>query len=586
MRKFITAALLVFIGFTIVQAESDSTLAYTGSFKIDSIQYDIGDVFSDSKVNSKYDGWVLRFLSFFHITSKESTIRKLLLFNEGDVVDGVMLQEAERHLRKQPFITDAKISLETENGMNIAKVKTSDNFTFAVPITPSFEGDKMSFDNVEWGSGLQESNFLGLGQTLCLGYKHTRKRNIISLGFADPNFLFRHNKFELEINKNTDGHHVIWAMQKPFLSRNTNQWAYTIAGSIFQRDYFVYGSGKLPPGFVPYEIADTSETLWNYNDTTEVPLLKVKDYEDDSLSFRLSRSFGNSIRKLYIGASYDYRRETAQHRKMELYPIRNGDDIFKLDSNYARNEWLPETKDSRLGLYLKLDNIRYHKAVNLHGVKWTEDIAKGYTLKVQISKNFEQLGASNNDVRFDFLSELYLGAGMHHLSLQAKSMFYLDHWENIHDFYGKIYGEYIFHPTSTLSTAFTGLADFYKDTKIGNQLYIGGGNYGQGLFPGLPEGYYAGQARVYGSVEQRLFLSKIEVLTFTPIVSIFGSLGETAWDINDINRKDMNYMVGACAYFAQTKTVSHTINRIGISFPLDGARKGKPHFIGGVISNF
>ncbi len=575
MRKLFITVLLAFVGIAFAQAE-----------KIDSIQYDIGDVFNDAKVNSKYDGLVFKFLSLFHFTSKESTIRKLLLFNEGDVVDSVMLQEAERYLRKQPFITDAKITLEKENGINIAKVKTSDNFTFAVPITPTYEGDKLSFSNIEWGIGFQESNFLGLGQTLLLGYKHTRLRNIISLGFADPNFIFRHNKFELEIQKITDGHHIIWGMQKPFLSRNTNQWAYTLAGSIFQRNYFAYGSGKLPPGSIPYTITDTLEILRSYNDSTEVPLLKVKDYEDDSLSFHLARSFGNSIRKLYVGASYDYRRETALHGKMELSPIRYGEEIFRLDSNYAMNEWLPETKDSRLGLYLKLDNIRYHKAVNLHGVKWTEDIAKGYTLKAQISKNFEQLGASNNDIRVDLLSELYLGVGKHHLNLQAKSRFYLDHWKNIYDFYGKVYGEYIFHPTNTLSTAFTGLADFYKDAKIGKQLYIGGGDYGQGLFPGLPEGYYAGQARVYGSVEQRLFLPKIEVLTFTPIVSVFGSMGETAWDINDVNRRDMNYLVGACFYFAQTKTVSHTINKIGISFPLNGARKGKPHYIGGVITSF
>ena len=217
-------------------------------------------------------------------------------------------------------------------------------------------------------------------------------------------------------------------------------------------------------------------------------------------------------------------------------------------------------------------NIRYEKVKNLHNAKWTEDVDKGFSLKAQLSKNYEQLGSDNNDIRLDFWTNLYLGRGWNHLTLQTQMYYYLDHGER-RDFYGKINGEYIFHPNNSFSTALKGVVDLYDDARLGYQLSLGGSDG----FVGFPTGYYTGQARVYGSLEQRYF-ADFEIATLVPVFVAFASVGETAWKLDDINRKDLIYVLGFGARFIQTKSISRLVNKLDVSFPMNGERKGMPHF--------
>ena len=556
-----------------------------GAFQIDSIQYTIGDAFDDSRYHTKYDKWAYDFLNWIHIETRESTVKKLLLFNEGETVTEIQVQEAERFLRKQNFLSDASINISNENGKNIASVKTSDNWTLAVPTTIGFSGNQWSYSNLNWGIGVQESNFLGLGQRLGFYFGHDEFRDMWKVEYGAPHFLFRYNHLDFLYSYNTDGYLAYGKMYIPFLSRSQNQWAYTIEGIKNKRDAFFYGSGDLPPKATLYDaqqkfgnrpIYNTKKAMLDsfqlYNGDKAVKLMAVKEFVDDSLSFRISRSFGGTYRKLYAGATYDYRYTTASEGKLYPYVITDGDTTYAIDSATAVNEWLPEQKDSRLGFYLTFSNIRYEKIKNFHNAKWTEDIEKGYSLKAQISKNYEQIGAENNDIRLDFWADLMLGRNMHHLTLKSEMNFYLDHGER-HDYYGKIAGEYIFHPSNTFATALSGLADFYEDARYGKQLTLGGATG----FAGFPTGFYAGQARVFANLEQRYF-TNFEIATLMPVFVVFQSVGETAWDIWDINRKDLIYLTGFGLRFAQTKSISRLVNKIDVSIPLNGVRKGEPHY--------
>ena len=225
-----------------------------------------------------------------------------------------------------------------------------------------------------------------------------------------------------------------------------------------------------------------------------------------------------------------------------------------------------------MGFYIKYSNIRYEKIKNYHSAKWTEDVDKGFAVKAQISKNYEQLGADDNDIRLDFWTDLYLGRESHHLTLQSYMNFYLDHGKR-HDFYGKISGEYLFHPCNSFSTALSGLVDLYDNARQGYQLTLGGSSG----FVGFPTGYYAGQARVYASLEPRWF-PDFEIVTLVPVVVAFGSVGETAARIMDINRKDLIYVAGFGLRLVQTKSITRLVNKLDVSFPLNGKRKGEAHY--------
>ena len=95
-----------------------------GAFKIDSIRYNIGDAFDDSRYHTQYDKWAYDLLNWIHIETREVTVKKLLLFDEGETVTPIQIQEAERFLRSQNFLSDASIKITNEDGKNIANVKT------------------------------------------------------------------------------------------------------------------------------------------------------------------------------------------------------------------------------------------------------------------------------------------------------------------------------------------------------------------------------------------------------------------------------------------------------------------------------
>lgn len=575
--KVFCVLLSFFAGTAFSQQSAESAVDSSAAFVVDEIRYDIGDAFDDSRVHTKYDKFAYDFLNWVHIETQEVTVRKLLLFNEGDYVDLNYMLEAERFLRDQKFLSDASITVTQDSGKNIANVHTSDNWTLTIPLSFGFSGSEWNYDNLNWGIGVQESNFLGLGQKLGFYYGHDEFRDMWQLEYGDPHFLIRYNHLDILYSYNTDGYLASWQMYRPFLSRSVNQWAYTIAGLKNQRNAYFYGSGDMPVGAVPYESERNQDSaflasLTEYNGEDATRLMKLSDYIDDSLSFRLSRSFGGNQRKLYLGATYDYHRQTAEKGTLNRYVFMADDQVYAIDSTSAANEWMPDRKDSRVGAYVQYSNLRYEKIKNFHNVKWTEDVDKGWTIKAQVSKNYEQLGAGDNDIRLDFWLNLYLGRNHHHLTLLSESYFYLDHGER-HDIFGRVKGEYIFHPNNLFSTALVGLVDVYDEMPLGYQLTLGGSDG----FAGFPTGFYAGQARVYGSLEQRWF-PNFELATLMPVFVVFASVGETAWELMDINRKDLVYVLGFGARFAQTKSISRLINKLDVSFPMNGARKGEPHF--------
>ena len=481
-------------------------------FRVDEVRYHIGDAFDDSRAHTKYDRWAYDILNWVHIETREATVRKLLLFDKGDVVNLNLLLEAERFLRNQKFLSDANISVSNENGKNVVDVQTSDNWTLTIPVSFGFSGSEWTYKNMVFGIGVQESNFLGLGQKLGFYYGHDEFRNMLQVEYGDPHFLFRYNHFDFLYSYNTDGYLASWKMYVPFLSRSVNQWSYTLEGLKNKRVSYIYGSGDLPLGASKIE-SKSLDSLQRFNGKKTVKLVKIDDFVNDSLSFRLCRSFGGTQRKLYLGATYDYLRETAN-----------------------------------------------------------EGVVRRYKIKAQLSKNYEQIGAADNDIRLDFWTNLYLGRENHHLTFKSYMNFYLDHGKR-RDFYGRVNGEYIFHPSNRFSTALSGQLDMYDDAKFGYQLTLGGSDG----FVGFPTGFYAGQARVYGNLEQRWF-PDVEILTLAPVVVAFGSVGETASRVMDINRKDLIYVAGLGVRLAQTKSISRLINKIDVSFPLNGARKGEAHY--------
>lgn len=130
--------LAIFAKAETLTVEGDSSAV----FRIDEIRYDIGDVFDDSRIRYTYDKWLCDLLVGLHFKTRESTVRNLLLFDEGDEISKIQVQEAERFLRTQRYLSDAKITILNEDGKNIANVHTSDNWTLSPSLGGGFNGSK------------------------------------------------------------------------------------------------------------------------------------------------------------------------------------------------------------------------------------------------------------------------------------------------------------------------------------------------------------------------------------------------------------------------------------------------------------
>ncbi|ANQ49231.2 hypothetical protein MY04_1857 [Flammeovirga sp. MY04] len=97
-----------------------------------------------------------------HNKTKEYVIRKHLLFKEGDVITDFDLSETERILRALPFIKDAEVyACEMPNSEIDIYVVTKDQWTIGASVDTYNFGD--------YGGGIYNSNFLGMGQYVYLG---------------------------------------------------------------------------------------------------------------------------------------------------------------------------------------------------------------------------------------------------------------------------------------------------------------------------------------------------------------------------------------------------------------------------------
>ena len=545
-----------------VQPTADS-LEY---FRVDSIAVYPGDAFDDSKAYTWADSLVYHIGNTIHIETRESVVRKLVLFDVGDTVNLYELIESEKNLRSQAYIADAHITREiSADGKNILRVKTSDTWTLTVPLSL----ERPSDGPVYYGVGIWENNFLGFGQTIGVYYSHDEFRDRFMALYNNSNFLFRNNRLEVSVSDNTDGYTNYFTMYKPYLSRSKNEWAYTFAEYMDKQDVKYYWTGKLPTKKVSVAVADTvKEELPNYNRKHGNRVIRVNGLEEDSTSFRIGHSFGSEEFKIYLNLSYDYQRLGRSYKNTSRYLFLEDNRAYALDSSDVKH-WIPDMVDSRFGLSLTFSRIRYDRLTNFRHAKWTEDVDKGYSVKIGASKNFTALGATDNDWRFDYKIYLALGSRMHHLMLSAWSYFYVTD-DSRRDIYERISAEYIWRSNEWFSTQLLGYMDTYKRAAFGKQLSLGGLSNQE--FYGFPTYLYTGQARFYGQIEERFF-PHFEIGTVAPVFAAFFKAGETSSAVHEFEPDDLTYIAGVGVRFAMTKSVTKLVNHLNFSWPLNGPLK-------------
>jgi len=164
-----------------------------------------------------------------HINTLDSTILNKLNFTDGDEVSQKDLDEAQRNLRAEPYIRDAKITVtlpdsnsnsnsnsdsdsDSDGAGNAILIETWDNWS----LLPTF-GLSRSGGNNRFSIGIKEDNLLGHGIRTRISYKSDQDRTGFKMALDAPlNNFIRHSIVGVSHYDNSDGQASELYFIKPF----------------------------------------------------------------------------------------------------------------------------------------------------------------------------------------------------------------------------------------------------------------------------------------------------------------------------------------------------------------------------------
>ena len=149
-----------------------------------------------------------------HVRTRESTIRTVLLFSEGDLVAPKTLAESERRMRAKVYLADARVLPRRVCGERLdVDVVTRDVWT----LSPGLDYGRAGGSN-STGLGLSEENLLGYGQSLEFGYSSNADRAGYDVTYHAPNLGASQVGLFASVHDNDDGYLQVLDVSQPFYS--------------------------------------------------------------------------------------------------------------------------------------------------------------------------------------------------------------------------------------------------------------------------------------------------------------------------------------------------------------------------------
>jgi len=466
------------------------------------------------------NNWVFRLANRLHIVTRDGTIRKQLLLNNGDIVSKRLAEESERILRKNSYLHDADIRpIRVNNGVVDLEVTTRDLWSLSPDISIARSGgeNRSRF-------GLEESNLLGRGQLLQFVRDEDVDRTSTSLEFSDRHLGRSWVSTYLGYSDNSDGDSHAISVVRPFYALDT-RWT---AGGYTYRN-------------------DREESLYALG----VPAAEYRhERAYDSLFGGWSRGLRNGrARRWTAGVIHDDNQFSAvstpelpeaipQDRKL-VYPfigLEVVEDSFETSRNHDQ---IDKTEDFLMGM-------RFATSLGWADTSFGSDRdALVYTASAS-----RGLGQLNDDALFLVASasgRIESGDTMNSLfSLSAR-------WYKTQSH------------KRLLFASISGTAGHALD--LDNLVELGGET---GL-RGYPLRYQTGDSKLLFSVEQRYFTDWYLWRIARVGGAIFADAGRV-WGTNPLDEPNQGWLsdVGFGLRFALTRSSSRKVIHVDLAFPLGG----------------
>lgn len=458
------------------------------------------NVFDDEMIHNSH--FYYRWANSVHIKTRESVVRREVLFHVGDTLDVVKVIETERNLRLMGFIGEVVTSpkLNGHDGVDLT-ITTTDLWTTKIASSLQAAGGKYSV-----GIDATEANILGQGKYAELSGLVGNDQNGYQAFVSDPRF---------------------------FASRYSIQANYS--HFTFNKNYLLHIERPQYSLIVPYALKLDLSNLRGINRL----FFKNKEYfrfkqENQFYNFEWLYSFGLAI-KLSLTGGYTYNRNKF---------FREADQDSLLDREIPANE----TK-SYPSLGVRGDIIKYAVERYLDKAGTPEDLTLGATIRFKAGHSTQSFGAN-------FIGSSY-AALVRFLVNPTPTLYFggidrIDWWN--HD--GR--NERIMHisemaiyykTASTQVLTFHALTDFAWRQRNLYQIILGGGN---GL-RGFPLYEFSGTRLAVGNIEYRFYLP-VEILTVRLGGAVFFDAGNVWQEDQKIHPTDLNSDIGFGLRFGLSKS--------------------------------
>ncbi len=432
--------------------------------------------------------WAYALANSLHMKTRSEFIRDELLFDVGDCLDPVILEESARILRTYGFIARADIySIDQLDGSHHVIVDTQDEWTTQVDLGVSFDGG-LRLESLS----LTETNFLGRGVSLGGFYREDRERRDVGANLSLPRILGTRTDVSLSGGRTRAGGFFSQSVQYPFVGEVGRVG---LRQSYARRDeFFAYATD---PGR-------------GYSHL----LLPV---EDQGFELAVAGRVGAPGNLTLFGLG-------VTHTNLD-YPLFPGAVELVQDGDFGAGEAAPEeaaallagqavpTRHTRVNFLLGQRNLRFERVRGLDPLGGEQDVRLGTDLGLTIGRTVGGFGdapASGSDDLFGRV-RLFLGAAagrsyvFANLGAQGRQIFSApegeDGWRDVMgevDVYAYLRAREL--PGHTVLARVSAGGGWATSTPF--QVTLGGRH----AVRGWNEDDFPGARRVVASLEDRIFL--------------------------------------------------------------------------------
>jgi outer membrane protein assembly factor BamA len=495
---------------------ADEALEQAGAV-IGEIILDINDIFATD--TPEEDVVLFRLANFLHSKSKRSIIARQLLFQVGEPFSRQKIEESERLLRTQRYLTSIRIQpVAYRDGRVDIKVFTRDVWTLKPGISFGRSGGTNTL-----GARIEESNLFGFGKQLSLDYGSNVDRTTTILDYRDPQLFGSRWTLATQLGNNSDGRKNGLALERPFYALDT-RWSAGLRLLDERRIEPVYDLGN---NIDQYRLNQRGATVY----------------------YGFSAGLKDAWASRWTGGlTYD-------DNQFEPAPGRGGPGIVPASRKLVY-PWIR----------YDLTEDRYQRLENLNQIGRTEDLHLGWLASALFGVVSKEIGADRNALIWDTSLAHNLMPGEGQIA-ELKASF-AGRAENARLQNAKLtlLARYFLRDAPSRLTYLSLQADTGVRLDADQRLSLGGDS---GL-RGYPLRYQAGSGRWIATAEQRFFSDWYPFRLFRVGGAVFFDIGRT-WGDNPLGSRSIGVLrdVGLGLRIGQSRSGLGNVVHVNLAFPLD-----------------